>query len=91
MALGTNTLDIYARDGTLRVYDMDTGAIRTDTTVEPVEGQQSVMMNNEGDGYVWLELRDNARYETTAGGGVVKQLVHRCAVGVVSVKLHPVG
>ena len=29
--------------------------------------------------------------EALAGGGVVKQLVHRCAVGMVSVKLHPVG
>lgn len=61
-----NTIALYAENGSLKVYDTDTGALITDTVVEPVENQQSVTMNSEGDGYVWLELRDNDRYETTA-------------------------
>ena len=53
----------------------------TDTTVEPVKGQQSVMMDNKGDGYVWLELRDNDNFETTATRvygpeGLVSDLTH---------------
>ena len=61
-----NTIALYAENGSLKVYDTDTGALITDTVVEPVENQQSVTMDCEGDGYVWLELRDNDRYETTA-------------------------
>ena len=61
-----NTVALYAETGSLRVYDQATGELLTDVTVEPVENQQSVMMDNEGNGYVWLELRDNDNYETTA-------------------------
>lgn len=61
-----NTVAVYALDGSLRVYSTDNGKLLTDTTVEPVEHQQRVRMSNCGTGYVWLELQDNDRYETTA-------------------------
>ena len=61
-----NTIAVYALDGSLRVYSKDNGKLLTDTTVEPVEHQQRVRMSNCGTGYVWLELQDNDRYETTA-------------------------
>lgn len=61
-----NTVAVYALDGSLRVYSTDNGKLLTDTTVEPVEHQQRVRMSNYGSGYVWLELQDNDRYETTA-------------------------
>lgn len=61
-----STIAIYAQDGSLRVYSKDNGKLLTDTTVEPVEHQQRVRMSDCGSGYVWLELQDNDRYETTA-------------------------
>lgn len=61
-----STIAVYALDGSLRVYSKDNGKLLTDTTVEPVEHQRRVQMNNCGNGYVWLELQDNDRYETTA-------------------------
>lgn len=61
-----STIAVYALDGSLRVYSKDTGKLLTDTNVEPVEHQQRVRMSNCGSGYVWLELQDNDRYETTA-------------------------
>lgn len=61
-----STIAVYAQDGSLRVYSKDNGKLLTGTTVEPVEHQQRVRMSNCGTGYVWLELQDNDRYETTA-------------------------
>ena len=61
-----STIAVYALDGSLRIYSKDNGKLLTDTTVEPVEHQQRVRMSNCGSGYVWLELQDNDRYETTA-------------------------
>ena len=76
-----NTIALYTKNGSLRVYDTDTGKIITDTTVEPVENQQSVMMDSAGNGYVWLALRNNDNYETTATRvygpeGLVSDLTH---------------
>ena len=76
-----DTIALYYEDGRLKVFSTATGDLITDTAVEPVEGQQSAMMNNEGSGYVWLELRDNDRYETTATRvygpeGLVSDLTH---------------
>ena len=76
-----DTIALYYDDGRLKVFSTATGDLITDTTVEPVENQQSAMMNNEGSGYVWLELRDNDRYETTATRvygpeGLVSDLTH---------------
>ena len=53
----SDTIALYYEDGRLKVFNTETGDLITDTTVEPVKGQQSVMMDNKGDGYVWLELR----------------------------------
>ncbi len=61
-----STVAVYTKAGSLQVYDSSTGALVVDTPVEPVENQQSVLVNNCGSGYVWLELRDNDRYDTTA-------------------------
>ena len=61
-----STIALYAQDGSLRVYSKDNGKLLTDTTVEPVEHQQRVRMSSCDNGYVWLELQDNDRYETTA-------------------------
>lgn len=61
-----STIAVYAQDGSLRVYSKDNGKLLTETTVEPVEHQQRVRMSNCGNGYVWLKLQDNDRYETTA-------------------------
>ena len=76
-----DTIALYYEDGRLKVFRTDTGDLVTDTAVEPVENQQSVMMDNEGDGYVWLELRDNDNFETTATRvygpeGLVSDLTH---------------
>ncbi len=76
-----DTIALYYEDGRLKVFSTATGDLITDTAVEPVDNQQSAMMNNEGDGYVWLELRDNDRYETTATRvygpeGLVSDLTH---------------
>ncbi len=48
------TMAFYATDGTLRVYDLATGALLTDLTVEPVEGMTSVQVSVEGEDYVSL-------------------------------------
>ena len=76
-----DTIALYYEDGRLKVFSTATGDLITDTAVEPVDNQQSAMMNNEGSGYVWLELRDNDRYETTATRvygpeGLVSDLTH---------------
>ena len=76
-----DTIALYYEDGRLKVFNTETGDLITDTAVEPVDNQQSAMMNNEGSGYVWLELRDNDRYETTATRvygpeGLVSDLTH---------------
>ena len=77
----SDTIALYYEDGRLKVFSTETGDLITDTTVAPVEGQQSVMMDNKGDGYVWLELRDNDNFETTATRvygpeGLVSDLTH---------------
>lgn len=61
-----NQLALYAQDGSLKVYDTDTGALLTDTSAGTLEDSQTVTMDCEGDGYVWLELRDRDTYTTTA-------------------------
>lgn len=76
-----DTIALYYEDGRLKVFSTATGDLITDTAVEPVDNQQSVMMDNKGDGYVWLELRDNDNFETTATRvygpeGLVSDLTH---------------
>lgn len=50
-----STLAAYATDGTLRVWDVHSGKVLTDTTVEPVENQTSAQLSCEGSGYVWVQ------------------------------------
>ena len=64
-AIGSNTLAIYAKDGTLRVYDLTTGALLTDTVVEPIENLQRTDLYNVDGGWVWLRQYDNDDYDVT--------------------------
>ena len=48
------TMAFYAVDGTLRVYNLATGALLTDLTVEPIEGMTSVQVSAEGEDYATL-------------------------------------
>ena len=66
VSLTGNQLALYAQDGSLKVYDTDTGKLLTDTSAGTVEDGQRVTIDCEGDGYVWLELRNNDTYEITA-------------------------
>lgn len=66
-SLGTDTLAVYAKDGTLRVYDQNTGAVLTDTVVAPIEGLQRTDLYNVDGGWVWLRQYDNDDHEVTTG------------------------
>ena len=57
---------LYAQDGSLKVYDMDTGSLLYETSAGVVDDSQSLMMDCESDGCVWMELRDRDTYTTTA-------------------------
>ena len=57
---------LYAQDGSLKVYDMDTGSLLYKTSAGVVDDSQSLMMDCESDGCVWMELRDRDTYTTTA-------------------------
>lgn len=57
---------IYAQDGSLKVYDMDTGSLLFGISVGALPDSQSLRMDVEPDGYVWMELRDRDTYTTTA-------------------------
>lgn len=79
-SVANNTIALYAENGSLKVYNTDTGKLITNTTVEPVKGLQSITMNNEDDGYVWLEVLNDS-YETLSTRvygpeGLVSDLTH---------------
>lgn len=57
---------LYAQDGSLKVYDMDTGSLLYEISAGVVDDSQSLMMDCESDGCVWMELRDRDTYTTTA-------------------------
>ena len=57
---------LYAQDGSLKVYDMDTGSLLYETSAGVLDDSQSLMMDCESDGCVWMELRDRDTYTTTA-------------------------
>ena len=61
-----NKIALYAQDGSLKVYDMDTGSLLYKTSAGVVDDSQSLMMDCESDGCVWMELRDRDTYTTTA-------------------------
>ena len=60
------TLAVYAVDGTVRVFDRQTGVLLTDTTIDPVEGQVRASVEPEENGWVWIEQFDNDNYVDTA-------------------------
>lgn len=60
------TLAIYALDGTVRVFDLQTGVLLTDTTIDPVENQVRTHIYPEGNGWAWVQQDDNDSYDATA-------------------------
>lgn len=60
------TLAIYAVDGTVRVFDLQTGVLLTDTTIDPVENQVRAHIYPEGNGWAWVQQDDNDSYDATA-------------------------
>lgn len=59
------TLAIYALDGTVRVFDRQTGVLLTDTAIDPVENQVRAHVYAEND-WVWVAQDDNDNYVNTA-------------------------
>ena len=59
------TLAIYAVDGTVRVFDRQTGVLLTDTAIDPVENQVRAHIYAEN-GWVWVAQDDNDNYVNTA-------------------------
>lgn len=59
------TLAIYALDGTVRVFDRQTGVLLTDTAIDPVENQVRAHVYAEN-GWAWIEQDDNDSYDATA-------------------------
>lgn len=60
------TLAIYAVDGTVRVFDLQTGVLLTDTTIDPVENQVRTHIYPEGNGWAWVQQDDNDNYDAAA-------------------------
>lgn len=60
------TLAIYALDGTVRVFDLQTGVLLTDTTIDPVENQVRTHIYPEGNGWAWVQQDDNDSYDAAA-------------------------
>ena len=59
------TLAIYALDGTVRVFDRQTGVLLTDTAIDPVENQVRAHVYAEN-GWVWVQQDDNDNYDAAA-------------------------
>lgn len=76
------TLAIYALDGTVRVFDLQTGVLLTDTTIDPVENQVRTHIYPEGNGWAWVEQDDNDNYDATA--------IHICGPDGIHKTLDPV-
>ena len=60
------TLAIYATDGIVQVFDLQSGALLTDATLDPVEGQTQARAYPQGSGWVWVEQDDNDNYDAAA-------------------------
>lgn len=60
------TLAIYALDGTVRVFDRQTGVLLTDTAIDPVENQVRAHIYPQGNGWAWVQQDDNDSYDATA-------------------------
>lgn len=57
VSLAGNRIALYAQDGSLKVYDTDTGALLTDVNAGTIGDDQRVTLDCEEDGFVWMELR----------------------------------
>ena len=66
ISLAGNRIALYAQDGSLKVYDTDTGALLTDVNAGTIGDDQRMMLDCEEDGFVWMELRDADSYEIAA-------------------------
>ena len=66
VSLAGNRIALYAQDGSLKVYDTDTGALLTDVNAGTIGDDQRVTLDCEEDGFVWMELRDADSYEIAA-------------------------
>ena len=66
VSLAGNRIVLYAQDGSLKVYDTDTGALLTDVNAGTIGDDQRVTLDCEEDGFVWMELRDADSYEIAA-------------------------
>ena len=66
VSLAGNRIALYAQDGSLKVYDADTGALLTDVNAGTIGDDQRVTLDCEEDGFVWMELRDADSYEIAA-------------------------
>lgn len=60
------TLAIYALDGTVRVFDRQTGVLLTDTAIDPVDHQVRAHIYPEGNGWAWVQQDDNDNYDAAA-------------------------
>ena len=60
------TLAIYATDGIVQVFDLQSGALLTDATLDPVEGQTQARAYPQGSGWAWVEQDDNDNYDAAA-------------------------
>ena len=60
------TLAIYAMDGTVRVFDLQTGVLLTDTTIDPVENQCAPIFTPRGTAGPGSSRMTNDSYDATA-------------------------
>ena len=60
-----STLAIYATDGTVQVFDLLSGALLTDTTLDPVDGQIKATVYPESNGWAWVNQYDNDNFQET--------------------------
>ena len=58
-----DTIALYYKDGRLKVFSTVTGEILTDTSAGTLESGQTVRLDSEDNGYVWLEVLNDS-YET---------------------------
>ena len=65
-SMADTSIALYAQDGSLKVYSTNTGALLTDVNAGTIGDDQRVTLDCEEDGFVWIELRSNDRYELTA-------------------------
>lgn len=61
-----STVALYAKDGSLKVYDASTGALRSELEVGTVKDDQRINLYSCGDDYIWLEVDDDSFHTVSA-------------------------